>query len=183
MCIQGKGNAKAVGCADTNVDNGKQKLPKKVLDKSPNLCYNKYVPRGTKNQIMKEVVTMANKKTVVQMYEEILAIPTLTAEQKAFIEKRIEITQKKNANRGNGNSTPKQMEKMAVDTAIENAVLSAMAEGVTYTASDLVKLIDRTDVPNTQKLTPRLTALVTDNKVVKTVEKGRTHYALPAVAE
>jgi hypothetical protein len=29
MCIQGKGNAKAVGCADTNVDNGKQKLPKK----------------------------------------------------------------------------------------------------------------------------------------------------------
>ena len=45
MCIQGKGNAKAVGCADTNVDNGKQKLPKKVLDKTPNLCYNKYVPK------------------------------------------------------------------------------------------------------------------------------------------
>ena len=45
MCIQGKGNAKAVGCADTNVDNGKQKLPKKVLDKSPNLCYNEYVPK------------------------------------------------------------------------------------------------------------------------------------------
>ena len=39
---------------------------------------------------------MATKKTVVQMYEEILAIPTLTAEQKAFIEKRIEITKNKN---------------------------------------------------------------------------------------
>jgi hypothetical protein len=48
MCIQGKGNAKAVGCADTNVDNGKRKLPKKVLDKSPNLCYNKYVPKRNK---------------------------------------------------------------------------------------------------------------------------------------
>jgi hypothetical protein len=155
----------------------------KVLDKSPNLCYNKYVPKGTKNQIMKEVVTMANKKTVVQMYEEILAIPTLTAEQKAFIEKRIEITQKKNANRGNGEPTPKQKEKMAVDTAIEDAVLSVMAEGVSYTASDLVKLIDRTDVPNTQKLTPRLTALVEANKVVKSTVKGRTHYSLPSADE
>lgn len=179
MCIQGKGNVKAVGCADTNVDNGKQKLPKKVLDKSPNLCYNKYVPKGTKNQIMKEVVTMANKKTVVQMYEEILAIPTLTAEQKAFIEKRIEITQKKNANRS-AEPTPKEREKMAADAAIEVAVLSAMAEGVSYTASDLVKLIDRTDVPNTQKLTPRLTALVEANKVVKSTVKGRTNYALPS---
>lgn len=126
---------------------------------------------------------MANKKTVVQMYEEILAIPTLTAEQKAFIEKRIEITQKKNANRGNGEPTPKQKEQMALNAEIENAVLSAMVEGASYTASDIVKLIDRTDVPNTQKLTPRLTALVTDNKVVKTVEKGRTHYALPTEAE
>ena len=126
---------------------------------------------------------MANKKTVVQMYEEILAIPTLTAEQKTFIEKRIEITQKKNANRGNGEPTPKQKEKMAVDTAIEDAVLSAMVEGASYTASDLVKLIDRTDVPNTQKLTPRLTALVGDNRVVKSVVKGRTNYALPSADE
>ena len=126
---------------------------------------------------------MANKKTVVQMYEEILAIEGLTDEQKAFIEKRIEITQNKNANRGNGNPTPKQKEKMAVDTEIENAVLGAMVDGATYTASDLVKLIDRTDVPNTQKLTPRLTALVAENKVVKSTVKGRTNYSLPSVDE
>lgn len=126
---------------------------------------------------------MANKKTVVQMYEEILAVEGLTDEQKAFIEKRIEITQKKNANRGNGNPTPKQKEKMAVDTEIENAVLGAMVDGATYTASDLVKLIDRTDVPNTQKLTPRLTALVAENKVVKSTVKGRTSYSLPSVDE
>jgi hypothetical protein len=126
---------------------------------------------------------MANKKTVVQMYEEILAIEGLTDEQKAFIEKRIEITQKKNANRGNGDPTPKQKEKMAVDTEIENAVLGVMADGATYTASDLVKLIDRTDVPNTQKLTPRLTALVAENKVVKSTVKGRTNYSLPSTDE
>ena len=126
---------------------------------------------------------MADKKTVVQMYEEILAVEGLTDEQKAFIEKRIEITQKKNANRGNGNPTPKQKEKMAVDTEIENAVLGAMVDGATYTASDLVKLIDRTDVPNTQKLTPRLSALVAENKVVKSTVKGRTNYSLPSVDE
>ena len=126
---------------------------------------------------------MANKKTVVQMYEEILAVEGLTDEQKAFIEKRIEITQKKNANRGNGIPTPKQKEKMAVDTEIENAVLGAMVDGATYTASDLVKLIDRTDVPNTQKLTPRQTALVAENKVDKSTGKGRTSYSLPSVDE
>ena len=132
---------------------------------------------------MKEVVTMANKKTVVQMYEGILAKYALDAEDKAFIEKRIEITQKKNANRGNGEPTPKQKEQMALNAEIENAVLSAMVEGASYTASDLVKLIDRTDVPNTQKLTPRLTTLVEANKVVKSIVKGRTNYSLPSVDE
>ena len=123
---------------------------------------------------------MATKKTVVELYKEILANPSLTDEQKAFLEKRIEITQKKNANRGNGEPTPKQKEQMALNTEIENAILSVMAEGVTYTASDLVKLIDRSDVASTQKLTPRLTALVEANKVIKSVTKGRTNYALPS---
>ena len=123
---------------------------------------------------------MATKKTVVEMYEEILAIEGLTDEQKAFIAKRIEITKNKNAKRDGAEPTPKQKEKMAVDTAIEDAVVGAMVEGATYTASDLVKLIDRTDVPNTQKLTPRLTALVEANKVVKSTVKGRTHYSLPS---
>ena len=122
---------------------------------------------------------MANKKTVVQMYEEILAIPTLTAEQKSFIEKRIEITRKKNANRGNGEPTPKQKEQMALNAEVENAILAVMAEGATYTPTDLVKLIDRTDVASTQKLTPRLTALVEAHKVVKTTVKGRSVYSLP----
>lgn len=123
---------------------------------------------------------MATKKTVVEMYKEILAIPSLTDEQKAFLEKRIEITQKKNANRGNGEPTPKQKEQMALNAEIENAIVSAMAEGASYTASDLVKLVNRSDVASTQKLTPRLTALVEANKVIKSVTKGRTNYALPS---
>lgn len=120
---------------------------------------------------------MATKKTVVEMYEEILAIPSLTDEQRAFIEKRIEITKNKNANRST-DPTPKQKEKMAVDTDIENAVVDVMVAGATYTASDIVKLLDRADVPNTQKLTPRLTALVDTGKIAKATVKGRSVYSL-----
>ena len=120
---------------------------------------------------------MANKKTVVEMYQEILAIPSLTDEQKAFIEKRIELTEKKNANRST-EPTPKQKEQMAVNTDIENAVVDVMVAGMTYTASDIVKLLDRADVPNTQKLTPRLTALVDAGKVAKATVKGRSVYSL-----
>ena len=122
---------------------------------------------------------MANKKTVVQMYEEILAIEGLTDEQKAFIEKRIEITQKKNANRGNGNPTPKQKEKMAADEVIENAIVAVMEPTIKYTPTDLLKLVD--GVPSTQKLTPRLTALVGSGKVAKETIKGRTVYSIVVV--
>ena len=122
---------------------------------------------------------MANKKTVVQMYEEIKGVPGLTDEQIAFLNKRIEITQKKNANRGNGEPTPKQKEQMALNTEVENAILAVMVEGATYTPTELVKFVDRTDVASTQKLTPRLTALVEAGKVVKSTVKGRSVYSLP----
>ncbi len=123
---------------------------------------------------------MANKKTVVQMFEEIKALPGLSAEQVAFLEKRIEITKKKNASGKGGELTPKQKEKLAETEARKSAVLAVMAEGATYTPSDIVKLLGDPNVPNTQKLTPMLTALVTENRMVKTVVKGRSMYALPS---
>lgn len=120
---------------------------------------------------------MANKKTVVQMYEELMAIPTLTEEQKNFLAKRIEITQKKNANRS-AEPTPKQREKMAHDAELRNKVVAVMAVGITYTPTDLVKLVDDPAIPNTQKLTPMLTALVTDGVLTKGTVKGRSVYSL-----
>ena len=124
---------------------------------------------------------MANKKTVVQMYEEILAVEGLTAEQKAFIEKRIEITKNKNAKRST-EPTPKELEKMAHTAEVKTAIVGAMADGVQYTPTDIIKLIDRNDVASTQKVTPILTALVEDNQLVKAIVKGRSVYSLP-VAE
>lgn len=122
---------------------------------------------------------MANKKTVVQMYEELMAIPTLTEEQKNFLAKRIEITQKKNANRST-EPTPKQREKMAHDTELRNAIVSVMVADTTYTPSDLVKLVDDAEIPNTQKITPLLTTLVGDGVLTKATAKGRSVYSLSA---
>lgn len=122
---------------------------------------------------------MANKKTVVQMYEELLAIDGLTQEQKDFLNKRIEITKKKNANRS-AEPTPKQLEKMAHDKELRDKVVAVMEQGVSYTPSDLVKLVDVAEIPNTQKLTPMLTTLVSEGVVVKTTEKGRSKYSLSA---
>ena len=122
---------------------------------------------------------MANKKTVVQMYEELMAIPTLTEEQKNFLAKRIEITKKKNANRST-EPTPKQKEKMAHDAELRGKVVAVMAEGVTYTPSELVKLVDNAEIPNTQKITPMLTALVTDGVLTKATVKGRSVYSRSA---
>ena len=124
---------------------------------------------------------MANKKTVVQMFEEIKALPGLTAEQIAFLEKRIEITKKKNANRST-EPTPKQREKMAHDAELRGKVVAVMVEGSTYTPSDLVKLVDIAEIPNTQKITPMLTTLVTDGVLTKTTVKGRSVYSLSAVS-
>lgn len=124
---------------------------------------------------------MANKKTVVQMFEEIKALPGLTEEQVKFLEKRIEITKKKNANRS-AEPTPKQKEKMAHDAELRGKVVAVMVEGATYTPSDLVKLVDNAEIPNTQKITPMLTTLVTDGVLTKATVKGRSVYSLSAVS-
>ena len=122
---------------------------------------------------------MANKKTVVQMYEDILAVEGLTDEQKAFLLKRIEITKNKNAGNKNGELTPKQKEKLAETEGRKAQVLAVMVDGATYTPSDIVKILADPNITNTQKLTPLLTALVTDGKVVKATVKGRSVYSLP----
>ena len=122
---------------------------------------------------------MANKKTVVEMFEEIKALPGLTEEQVEFLEKRIEITKKKNANRS-AEPTPKQLEKMAHDAELRAKVVAVMVADATYTPSDIVKLVDTAEIPNTQKLTPLLTALVGEGVLTKATVKGRSVYSLSA---
>lgn len=123
---------------------------------------------------------MANKKTVVQMYEEIMVIPGLTDEQKAFLAKRIEITQKKNASGKGGELTPKQKEKKAENDGYKTAVLGLMEQGTLYSTTDLLKLLNNPAVASTQKLAPLLTDMVEENRLVRSSSKGRSVYSLPS---
>ena len=122
---------------------------------------------------------MANKKTVVEMFEEILPL-CATEEQRTFIEKRIEITKKKNASGKGAELTPKQREKMEQTEGYKTAIVSVMTENTQYTPSDLVKLVGIEEIRNTQKITPMLTALVEEKRLVKATVKGRSVYALPS---
>jgi hypothetical protein len=101
------------------------------------------------------------------------------ADMVAFIDERMAQTAKKNSAKG-GEPTKAQKEKMAEQTAIENEVLSVMVADTKYTVSDLVKL---TSVESTQRLTPRLTALVDNGKVAKTEDKGRSYYTLVVASD
>lgn len=127
---------------------------------------------------------MSKKKTVVELYKEILAIPTLTAEQKEFISKRIEITEKKNASGKNAEPTPKRKAQLTEYEVIENAIVGAMVVGHKYTPTELLKIVPNLpDGYSTQKLTPRLTALVTANRLTKDTVKGRNVYSLAPSAD
>lgn len=123
----------------------------------------------------KDKMTLMDKYGVVKAmldgsYEGEISV----ADMIAFIDERMAQTAKKNASKG-GEPTKAQKEKMAEHTAIEDEVLSAMVADTKYTVTELVKL---TSVDSTQRLTPRLTALVENGKVAKTEEKGRSYYTL-----
>ena len=119
---------------------------------------------------------MEKKKTIVEMFEQIKAHLTDPAEIE-FIEKRIEITRNKNAK--TGEPTKAQLAKQAEYAEIETAVVGAMESGKQYTASDLLKCVEGLPEDyNTQRMTPRLTALVADGKLVKATVKGRSVYSL-----
>ena len=127
---------------------------------------------------------MSKKKTVVEKYEGLLTKYQLSAEDKAFIEERIAITKKKNAAGKNAEPSPKRKAQLTEYEVIENAIVGAMVVGNKYTPTELLKIVPNLpDGYSTQKLTPRLTALVTANRLTKETVKGRNVYSLAPSAD
>lgn len=121
---------------------------------------------------------MANKKTVVEMYEELLTIDGLTQEQKDFLNKRIEITKKKNAS---GKDSTKLTKTQIENEGIKSVILSAMSKVATPTSiTDLIKHSEELNGYSNQKVSALLTQLLKESKVVRTEEKGRSYYSLSA---
>lgn len=126
---------------------------------------------------------MANKKrTVVENFDAIKAmlngetVEGYTLEDAVkFLDGRIEITAKKNANRGeNAKPTKVQIE----NEGIKSVILSTLTTTPT-SIGDLMKSSVELGAYSNQKISALLTQLLTDGKVVRTAVKGKAFYALP----
>ena len=117
---------------------------------------------------------MANKmkKTQKEMYNELLALPNLTEEQKEFLKGRIEQLEKKTANK-------KITEKQEQNLELANAVYEYMEQGKMYTVTDLMKgvpaLQEIKDLSN-QRTTSIVGILKDNGQVNRVIDKGRAKF-------
>lgn len=119
---------------------------------------------------------MANKKTVVEMYTEIMAVEGLTDEQREFLAKRIELTEKKNAK-----SASKPTAQQIANEGIKQRVLEVLAEAeLPMSVGDIA---DAVGVDSNQRMTALLTQLKNAEQVVRTEVKGKAYYGLPIAEE
>lgn len=124
---------------------------------------------------------MANKtkKTQRELYTEILDNPTLTEEQKEFLQGRIEALDKKTASK-------KTTANQEQNQELAEAVYEYMAEGKKYTVTDLMKevpALQEIDPLSNQKTTHIVGLLVKDGRVDKSKEKGRTYFQKAVAVE
>ena len=117
---------------------------------------------------------MANKqkKTQKEMYNELLALPNLTEEQKEFLKGRIEQLEMKTV-------IKKTTEKQEQNLELANAVYEYMEENKMYTVTDLMKgvpaLQEIEDLSN-QRTTSIVGILKDKGQVNRVIDKGRAKF-------
>ena len=126
---------------------------------------------------------MANKLKVVDKFSAIKAMLNgekvenfSIAQAVEFINERIAITEKKNAN-GNGERKPTKTQ--LENEGVKNDILNALsAVGQPTTIADLQKSSAELGNLSNQKISALLTQLVKAGSVVRTEVKGKAHFAL-----
>ena len=108
---------------------------------------------------------MTEKKvTKVEMFERIKA-QLVNEEDIAFIDKQIELTKKKNANKS----------KVDKNVDLRNEIFNILVENEKpMSCSDVVRAFNyeyNSQVLTTQKVSPQLKKLVEENMVIETIEK------------
>lgn len=126
---------------------------------------------------------MSKKKTIVEMFEEIKAVPGLSAEQVAFLDKRIELVKKKNASGAEGERklTKDQLANEGIKEQIVAVLANVSAPGMTI--GDICKAVG---IESNQKISALVSQMLTirkgevnpNGKVVRTEVKGKAHFAL-----
>ena len=117
---------------------------------------------------------MSKKKTIVEMYEEIKKVPGLSAEQIAFLDKRIEITQKKNAKSANGERKPTKLQ--LENENIKADILAGMEPNRLYTITELIKEVPCCAELTNQKVSALLRQMKEAHLVERIEDKRKTYF-------
>ena len=125
---------------------------------------------------------MANKLKVVDKFGAIKAMLNgesvenfSVADAVAFLDERIAITEKKNAQGGERKPTKEQIANMGV----KDTIVATLGEiGVPATIGDVQKASAELAEFSNQKISALLTQLVKAGSVVRTEVKGKAHFAL-----
>lgn len=131
-------------------------------------------PFGSTKFIEKELIIMANKtkKTHKELYTELLAIPTLTDEQKEFLEGRIAGLEKKT-------SSKKQTDNQKRNLELAEAVYQYMAIDTMYSITELMKEVPafREIDPLSNQFANHIVKILKDaGRVTRVVDKGRAKF-------
>lgn len=108
---------------------------------------------------------MANKKTMKELYGEIIANYALSKEHKEFLEGRIGVIEKKATSRSSKVNTENE--------ALKESILDFMCEGVDYTSSDIEKGVG---LSSNQKATALLRQLMESGAVGRKEIKGKAYF-------
>ena len=120
----------------------------------------------------------SNKKpTIIDNFNDILNVleenGLLTDERKAFLEKRIEVTAKKNAS---GSSKPTAVQ--VANEGIKSAILEGMEPNRLYTITELIKEIPECADMTNQRVSALVRQLKDDGKVERVEEKRKAYFRL-----
>ena len=120
-------------------------------------------------------MTTTNKKiTKRDRFNALLSLSEVqaNADLVAFIEHEIELLDKKNS--GEKKPTAQQ----TANEVIKQGIVNGMQKGRLYTVTELIKEIDECADLTNQKVSSLLRQLISEGKVVKTVDKRKSYFQL-----
>ena len=119
--------------------------------------------------------TTTNKKiTKRDRFNALLSLSEVqaNADLVAFIEHEIELLDKKNS--GEKKPTAQQ----TANEVIKQGIIKGMQKGRLYTVTELIKEIDECADLTNQKVSSLLRQLISENKVVKSIDKRKSYFQI-----
>ena len=120
-------------------------------------------------------MTTTNKKiTKRDRFNALLSLSEVqaNADLVAFIEHEIELLDKKNS--GEKKPTAQQ----TANEVIKQGIIKGMQKGRMYTVTELIKEIDECADLTNQKVSSLLRQLISENKVVKSIDKRKSYFQI-----